>query len=224
MGEWIMELLKPQLQTQTTTPSTTSPSQMQEAVQSMASLTKLLLEVSNYLNVLKREFRGEAMYQSEDGRTTWVQVTKPVFIRVDFKSGKPIKMKEKMPWGNPPEEKEVYIPNDEAIDEILSMLKFSGINQISPIGFNQPANYLDDLKEFECKLAAVLCLKQKEWGMDKELLPMYQFKIKTIIQDVRSMSVNGNTLKSLISTVQRVEQFIEGGENKTKKVSNSPFG
>lgn len=208
---------------QTSTPNVSSPGQTQEAVQGMASLTKLLLEISNYLNVLRREFRGESLYQGEDGRVSWVQVTKPVFVRVDFKKNIPIKRKEQMPWGNPPEEKEVYIPNDEAIDEILSMLKFSGINQMQPIGFNQPDNYMEDLKEFECKLAAVLCLKQKEWGIDKELLPMYQFKIKTIVQDVRSMSVNGNTLKSLISTIQRVEQMIEGDGTKKTKQGASPY-
>jgi hypothetical protein len=198
-----------------------SPSQMQEAVQNMASLTKLLLEVSNCLTVLRKEFRGESLYQAEDGNTSWVQLTKPVFVKMDFKKNLPFMEKKKMPWG---EEKMVYVPNDEAIDEILSMLKFAGVNQISPIGFNTPDNYQEDLKEFECKLAAVLCLKQKEWGVDKELLPMAQFKIKTLVQDVRSMSINGNTLKSLISTVQRVEQMVENNDIKKNKLTGSPYG
>lgn len=217
-----MEL--PKVSQTSLTPNLTSPSQMQEAIQGVASLSKILLEISNYLTVLKREFRGESLYQGEDGKINWVQVTKPTFIRINYKTGKPIKEKIKMPWGNPPEEKEVYIPNDEAIDELLSMIKFMGVNQIQPIGFNQPPNYLDDLKEFECKLAAVLCLKQKEWGMDKELLPMYMTKIKTIVQDARSMSVNGNTIKSLISTIQRVEQMVEGDFDKKKKVGTGPYG
>jgi len=201
-------------------PNVTSPSQMQEVVQGMASITKLLLEISNYLIILRREFKGEALYQGQDGSTNWVQVTKPMFIKVNFKTGKPMKKKVNMPWN---EVKEVYIANDEAIDEILSILKFMGINQMQPIGFNQPNNYLDDLKEFECKLAAVLCLKQKEWGLDKELLPMYMTKIKTIVQDVRSMSINGNTLKSLISTIQRVEHAIEGDNTKKKRDGGSPY-
>jgi len=199
----------------------TTPNQLQEAVQGMASLTKLLMDISNQLNALRMEFRGEALYQYEDGKVEWIQVSKPVFVKMDYKSNKPLKKKQKMPWG---EEKEIYVANDEAIDEIISMLKFAGVNNINPIGFNQPDNYLDDLKEFECKLAAVLCLKQKEWGLDKELLPMYQFKIKTIVQDVRSMAVNGNTLKSLISTVQRVEQVIEGETQKKKLNISSPYG
>jgi len=212
-----MESIGQQKQTQ---PNVTSPSQMQEAMQGVASLSKILLEISNYLNLLKREFRGESLYQGDDGKINWVQVTKPTFVRINYKTGKPIKEFVMMPWN---EKKEVYIANDEAIDELLSMLKFSGINQVQPIGFNQPNNYLDDLKEFECKLAAVLCLKQKEWGIDKELLPMYQFKIKTIIQDVRSMSVNGNTIKSLISTIQRVEQMVEGDVTKKKKEGTGPY-
>jgi hypothetical protein len=198
-----------------------TPNQLQEAVQGMASLTKLLLEISNYLNTLRMEFRGEALYQYEDGRVEWIQVSKPTFVRMNFKTNMPIKKEVKMPWG---EKKEIYVPNDEAIDEIISMLKFMGINNINPIGFNQPDNYQDDLKEFECKLAAVLCLKQKEWGLDKELLPMIMTKIKTIVQDVRSMSVNGNTLKSLISTVQRVESVVEGDQYKNKLKIQNPYG
>jgi hypothetical protein len=140
-----------------------------------------------------------------------------MFVKMDFKTNKPMKQMVKSMDGK---EIETYIPNDEAIDEILSMLKFLGINQISPLGKIGFDNYMDDLREFECKLAAVLCLKQKEWGLDKELLPMMQTKIKTIVQDVRSMSVEGIMLKSLQTTVQRVEQLIEGdGVKKREKVS-----
>ena len=199
-------------------PNMTPAGQNQEAIQ-MASLTRLLMEITNYLQTLKMQFRGEALYQGEDGKITWVQVTKPRFIKMDFKTGKPQRVKTKMPWG---EEKLLYIPNEEAIDEVLSMLYFGGVNQINPIGFNNPDNYLEDLKEFECKLAGVLCLKQEEWGLDEELLPMIQFEIKTIVQDVRSMAINGNTLKNLISTVQRIEQAIEGGTTK-KKIGGSPY-
>jgi len=116
----------------------------------------------------------------------------------------------------------MYVPNDEAIEEILSMLKFAGINQVTPITNIDEANILDDLKEFECKLASVLCLKQKDWGIDKELLPMTQFKIKTIVQDARFMCMNGGILKALQTTVQRVEQAYEG-DKQMKKMINSPY-
>lgn len=202
----------------TSTPSYQTPAQMAEAMQSMASLTKLLLEISNYLNVLRREFRGEALFQTEKN-VTWFQVTKPTFVKMNPKTKKPIMEKVKSPWGD---EKEIYVSNDEAIDEILSILKFAGINQISPISTNSHDNYMDDLREFECKLAALLCLKQKSWGLDKELLPMYQFKIKTIVQDARALSVAGVTLKALITSVQRVEHLMEG-DVKKKRAEGSPY-
>lgn len=211
------------IQTVTQSPQSTNyvmPSQLQEATANMASLTKLLVEVSNALISLRREFRGEALYQGDDGSSQWIQISKPSFVRVDFLSGHPLKRKAKMPWG---ELKLIYIPNDEAIDEILSMIKFAGVNQITPISFNSEDNYQDDLREFECKLAAVLALKQKEWGLDKELLPMIQYKIKTLVQDVRSMSVGGATLKALQTTVQRVEQMIEGDKAAKKVMGGNPF-
>ena len=72
----------------------------------------------------------------------------------------------------------------------------------------------DDLKEFEMKLAGVLMLKQKAWGIDKELLPMVQSKIKTIVQDARYQAVNGSTLKAIQKTVQRVEQSIDRSDER----------
>jgi|SRR3972149_1830892 len=202
---------------QTSQMNYTMPSQLQEALSSMSSLTKHLLEISKTLTFLRREFRGEALYQDDKGNQTWIQTSKPIFVKVDFKTNKPLMEKVKMPDGT---EKDVYVANDEAIDEILSMLKFAGVNQITPISNIEFDNYMDDLREFECKLAGVLCLKQREWGLDKELLPMMQFKIKTIVQDVRSMSVKGMTIKILQTTVQRVEQLIEGdGTKKREKVS-----
>jgi hypothetical protein len=196
------------------------PSQLQEAQQAMASLTKLLFEVSNTLIALRREFRGEALYQGEDGNSQWIQITKPVFIRMDYKTNMPIREEKTMPWG---EKKLVYVANDEAIEEILSQLKFAGVNQITAIAGIDDDNYLDDLREFECKLAAALCLKQREWGIDKELLPMMQFKIKTIVQDARSLALEGRTLKALQTTVQRVEQMFEGDKTVRKQLGNTPY-
>lgn len=195
------------------------PSQIQETANVMASLTKLLLEVSNILIFLRREFRGEGLYQDAEGNNHWVQVSKPMFTRINFKTNLPVMKRVKMPWG---ETKDIYIPNDEAIDEILSMLKFGGLNQVTAISTISEDNYLDDLLEFECKLSGVLALKQKEWGLDKELLPMIQFKIKTIIQDARSMALRGNVLKALQTSVQRVEQAFEG-EKYSRKEKASPY-
>jgi len=119
------------------------------------------------------------------------------------------------------EEKEIFIPNDEAIEEILSMLKSMGLNQITFMTNLDEKTILDDLKEFECKLAGILALKQKMWGIDKELLPMLQTKIKTIVQDARYQACNGSTLKAIQKTVQRVEQAWEG--DKGGKGKSSPY-
>ena len=193
--------------------------QLDDASKTMASITKLLLESSKTLSTLRREFRGEALYQGEDGSSQWIQISKPIFCKMDYLKEKPLKENVKMPDGT---FKDVFIPNDEAIEEILSMLKFAGLNQITSITNISEDNILDDLREFECKLAGVLCLKQKEWGIDKEVLPMIQFKIKTIVQDARYMAKDGGTLKALQTTVSRVEQVLEG-ERFQKKLSVSPY-
>ena len=48
-------------------------------------------------------------------------------------------------------------------------------------------------------------------------------KIKTIIQDVRSLSVQGNLLKAIQTTVQRVEQYIENDATKKKGWNVNPY-
>lgn len=186
-------------------PSISYPNQNFEN-KALASIASLLRESENLLPILRSEFRGEATYQYEDGTVEKVQVSKPLFIRVDFSTMKPIKKVVKYKEG----EKEIYVANDEAIEEILSMLKFMGLNKITNITNLSEGNVLDDLLEFESKLAAVLMLKQKEWGLDKTLLPMTMTKIKTIVQDARYMAVNGATIKAIQKTVQRIEQSNEG--------------
>ncbi len=195
------------------------PSQLQDAKEAIASLTKLLLESSKTITVLRRELRGEGLYQAEDGSATWVQVSKPTFVVVDALSGKPIREDYTMPDGTI---KKVYLVNDEAIDEILSMLKSMGMNQITPLTNLDENTILDDLREFECKLAALLALKQKSWGIDKELLPMLHSKIKTMVQDARYQCCEGSTIKALQTTVSRIESITEG-DKAPKKISSSPY-
>lgn len=187
------------------------PSQMQDISKSLASIASLLQGGTDTLLSLRREFRGEALWQGADGSQHWIQITKPLFIKMNPGTRKPMKESVKMPWG---EVKECYVPNDEAIEEILSNLKFAGVNQITPLAGIDNDNYLDDLKEFECKLAATFCLKQRGWGMDKELMPLAQFKVKTMVQDARSLALDGRTLKAIQTTVQRVEQMIEDRNKK----------
>ena len=174
----------------------------------LASIAGLLREADNLLPILRSEFKGEATVQYDDGSIEHVQISKPMFVQLDFKTDKPIKIMKQYRSG----EKEIYVANDDAIEHVLSMLKFMGLNKITSLTNLNEKTILEDLKEFECKLAAVLMLKQKEWGIDKELLPTTMTKIKTIIQDARYMCCNGSTIKAIQKTVQRIESYSEGNQ------------
>ena len=123
------------------------PNQTSDLQQAIASLSKILLESSKTLSVIRREFRGEALLQFPDGSTDYIQVSKPIFTKVDPKTEKPMKEKIMVKDSRGADiEKEVYVANDEAIEEILSMLKFAGINQITAITNIEENTILDDLK------------------------------------------------------------------------------
>ena len=188
------------------------PDQLRDSTQQLASTIKILLEIPKSISTLRRTFRGEALFQDEKGNNQWVQVVKPMFVKLNPITREPIKQKVKLDN----EEREVYVPNDEAIEEILSILFFMGMNNITPLTNLDENTILDDLKEVECKLAGVLCLKQVSWGIDKELLPMVQTKLKTPIQDARYLCANGTTMKALTQQVSRVEQIIEDSRKQSK--------
>jgi len=188
----------------------------QEAGKALASIAGLLRESDNLLPILRSEFKGEATVQYDDGSVENVQISKPMFIKIDYATNKPIKVMKKYRSG----EKEIYLSNDDAIEHVLSMLKFMGLNKITSLTNLNEKTILEDLKEFECKLAAVLMLKQKEWGIDKELLPTTMTKIKTIVQDARYMCCNGSTIKAIQKTVQRIESYSEG---QTKGRGSGPY-
>ena len=196
------------------------PDQIRDQAQQIASTIRMLMEIPKSISTLRRVFRGEALYQSEDGTTQWVQTVKPIFIKLDSKTREPIMEELIMPNQ---EKRKVYLPNDEAIEEILSQLFFMGFNPITPLTNLSEDNILDDLKEFECKLAGLLMQKQLAWGLDKALMPMIQTKIKTVVQDARYMCVNGGTMRALSQQVSRIEQVIEGDKNLKQKMT-SPYG
>jgi hypothetical protein len=142
-----------------------------------------------------------------------------MFIKLDPYTRQPVKERRTLPTK---EVRDVYLPNDEAIEEILSQLFFMGMNDITPLTNLDENNVLDDLKEFECKLAGILCLKQVSWGLDKAYMPMIQTKIKTIVQDARYLCVNGATMKALTQQVSRIENVLEG-DKAFKKQMMSPY-
>lgn len=178
----------------------------QDVGKALASIAGLLREADNLLPVLRSEFKGEATIQFDDGTIEEVQMSKPLFIKMDYSTNKPIKIVKDYKSGK----KEVYIANDEAIEEVLSLLKLMGLNKITTLTNLDERMILEDLKIFECKLAALLALKQKSWGIDKEMLPIIQTKISTIVQDARYMCCKGSTIKAIQKTVQRIESYSEG--------------
>lgn len=193
--------------------SVSYPNQPDPAEKALASIASLLKEADQLLPMLRREFRGEAVKQYQDGTFEYIQISKPIFVKLNVTTEEPIKIGKVYKDGTTAE---VYVPNDEAIEEVISILKFMGLNNITRLTNIDEGTILDDLREYECKLASVLMLKQKEWGIDKELLPMTMSKIKTIVQDARYMCCNGSTLKAIQKTVQRVESFIEGDKGRKR--------
>lgn len=200
--------------------SVTYPGQLAQISNTINAISNIVLNNGKVLLELRRMFRGEAMFQTKEGENFWMQVSKPTFFRVDQLTQKPMMQEILHPVTK--KKVKVYIPNDEAIDEILSELQFMGINAITPLTNLSDDNILDDLREFEIKLAGLLAQKQKLWGLDKQLLPMIQSKIKTIVQDVRYMACEGGTIKAMQSTIQRMEHIYEGEKN-GKRMGVSPY-
>lgn len=188
--------------------NTIYPSQVKDQdVEDFANLVKLLTQYGDLLEVIRKEWIGLGIIHDKDNNPVWVQVSKPIFVMKD-KEGKPL-MKPHSNKMLATIGKVEYVPNVDAIEELLSQLKCMGINSITPLATIDNDNIMDDLKEFEKKLASLLCLKQIEWGLDKELMPMLMTKIKTIVQDARLVAKEGNLLRALMKSVQRIEQSVE---------------
>jgi hypothetical protein len=184
------------------------------------SLINMLKESTRMLTSLRREMRGEVLMEFNN-ESFWVQMIKPKFVKVDMKTGIPYKQKTKLPDGS---DKEVYVTNDEAIEEVLSLLRSMGINDTTKLTDLDESTIITDLRLFEKKLASLLCLKQKEWGIDKEILPLLQLSLGTMVQDARYQAKDGAVLVSLQKSVQRIEQVIEGNRPSNKLQSTStPF-
>lgn len=176
------------------------------------SLIEILTKAGKQLTSLRHEFRGEEMVQLPDGTNTWIQITKPLFVRTNMKDEVPLRRRIKDGKGN---EIEVYIAHDEAIEEILSLIKMCGLNQTTPLGTTDEKEMNLDLYEFEVRLSKLLTLKRKEWGIDKSLRPMVYKKIKQQVQDSRSLQLDGRVLKSLTQTVKHIEN-VQLGQAKTR--------
>ena len=176
------------------------------------SLVEIFTNANKLLQVLRYEFRGEELIQSADGDNIWFQVSKPLFVRTNVVTEEPLRVQSTTPTG---QEVELYVPHDEAIEEILSLIKMCGLNQVTPLGTTDEKEMNLDLYEFESRLSVLLTIKRKEWGIDKALRPMVYKKIKQQVQDARSLQVNGRVLKSLTQTVKHIEN-VQIGERKSR--------
>ena len=152
------------------------------------------------------------MNQKDDGTNNWFQISKPLFVRTNVKTEEPLMEEVESPSGK---KVKIYIAHDEAIEEILSLIKMCGLNQVTPLGTTDDKEMNLDLYEFESRLSILLTLKRKEWGIDKALRPMVYKKIKQQVQDARSLQINGRVLKSLTQTVKHIEN-VQIGEKKTR--------
>jgi len=194
-------------QPQTIIPASQSIQKDSEDMKLLADFSKIFLQYDEILLLLRREFRGESKFIDKTGQEYWVQTTKPAFIKLDENRNPIMRDNPFIKDGLLP--KKDYIPNDEAIDELIKMFRLCGINKITLITSLQMNEILTDLRSIACKLAATFALKQIEWGIDKELMPIQYEEIMTITKDARFIALNGNLLKTIRSSFQRIEQSIE---------------
>lgn len=194
------------------------PSQLMKDIADSMQLVKVLTEHDKFLEVIKREMRGEQLYQDESGETYWRQVDRPMFVKLD-KLEKPVRTfnKKSKQWE--------FMAHDDAINEVISVLKSCGLNPISPLTTLDNEEIRQDLLEIESKIAVMLAVKRKKWGIDKALYPINVSKLKTLVKDSRFRAKDGTVLKALRTITQRIEQSREMTQSKGGVFSKvqSPF-
>ena len=183
----------------------------------IASLSEILTGISDTLNTLRQEFKGEELFVDSEGNNHWIQTTKPVFVRTKPMSDEPIMIEGVDIRDN--KVRMFYVANDEAIDEIISLIKMCGMNKVTALGSSAKDDYFKDLNEFEIQLSKLLTLKRRQWGINKASRGSIYQKIKQSVQDARSLQVDGRTLNALTKSVQRLERVDMFDEQKQK----SPF-
>ena len=184
------------------------PSYMADELRDSVQLVKVLTEHDTFLDIIRREMRGEQLYQDESGEASWVQVDKPMFVKLD-RHDKPIRK------FNDKTKREEYIANDDAVNEVLSILKNCGLNPITPLTNINEEEIRADLLEMESKVAVLLAVKRKEWGIDKAGYPAAVGKIKILIKDARYRAKDGTVLKALRTITSRIEQATDHVGKKT---------
>lgn len=193
------------------------PSALSENDRENLFLIRVLTDHETTLNILKQELRGEQLYESETGEKYWVQVDKPMFVKLD-KENKPSKK------FNEKTKRMEYQVNDDAINMIINIIKSCGLNQITPMTVLDENNIRADLLEAQSKVVALLFIKRKEWGIDKAEYPIICTNINTMIQDARYRAKEGIGLKAVRTVTSRIEQSSDQQRMKTMgERIKSPF-
>lgn len=179
-------------------------------------LINVLTQHQDSLNELRRELRGEQLYQNEKtGQVKWVQVDKPMFVMQD-KNNQPIRVK------NEETGRMDFIVNDEAIGNVIQILKSSGMNSIAPLTALNENEIIADLREIESKIAVLLFAKRKKWGIDKAEYPILVSNLKVMIKDARYRAKDGIVLKAIRTMTTRMEQTTENHGKNTKGAIERP--
>jgi len=165
-------------------------------------IVKVLTEHDGFLQIIRSEMRGEQYWEEDDGNRSWVQVDKPMFVKLD-KNNEPLKVL------NPKTKRKEYLCNDEAINEVISILKSCGLNPITPLTNISKEEIREDLLELECKIAMLLAVNRKKWGLNKAEYPMAVGKLKVMIKDARYRALDGTVLRALRTMTTRMEQSSE---------------
>ena len=139
-------------------------------------LLKTVLENEDLISLLEHEFRGEIfMFDKENPDGAWIKKHKPI------------------------------IESEDGINEVLRMLRFMGLNKVSLLT-NLDHNQINSkLATFEYKLADILFLKRRQWGIDKESMPMIYQMIISIVEDAMFRAKDGNLIKTFRTVYQHQE-------------------
>lgn len=185
-------------------------SSVQQNIEEGIQLIRVLTEHETFLNILRQELRGEQLYQDEKGERYWMQTDKPTFVQLDG-NGKPLKRQ------NSRTGREEFVCNEDAINSVLQTLKMCGLNPVTPLTSIKEEEIRDDLLEMESKIAVLLTIKRRVWGIDKAEYPMVVGNLKVLIKDARYRAVNGTIIRALRTITSRIEQTSEHNRDPTIK-------
>lgn len=143
--------------------------------QQFESVMKTILGDEDLLNSMEHQFKGEVLEVDKDDNTRWVK------------------------------KQSAIIKNEDAIPEILQILRFMGLNKITKITMLTERNINIKMEIFEYKLAELLYMNRKKWGIEKCELSMLYNMIWNLVENSLLIAKDGRLLETLRTTYQRSE-------------------